>query len=826
MWAIQGGKTEDVQNILDQASKSINISYGGLTPLHLSCHAKQLDILTLLIERGAKMTIPDNQGNSLLHTAVREKWYDGVRELLRHGASPNEMSQPTEKGGDDRETPFHTAVKMCDSMSIKLLMEHRPDMSIRDGNSNTVFHLAASKKNLKILQALFEDEDFGKYIELAESDGYTVFHAAISSNAGTHKEPLVLRVIQFIYRYHDNLDKSNVLGETPLITACRMGLSKVVQFFLNNGANPRQVTHTGESVIHAACSSGCIKTLNHLLGTKLVGDLITSPDRNGCPPFHYAIDSSSFECCKILLENGEHLTAVYKNGKSNCALAIERLPFAKQFLRELFDSGIILSETPQHHKNFKVTFDYSVLMSSGKLQCSIISEIVSTPLEPLIKHPLLDSYLNIRWYHIRKVYYTKVLWFFIYLVFHTYFIMITFGPEPEDWTAHPVSLVLYKTFHAIFITLIAVPGCLLLFANFKKYLLQLETYTRVAFLLTSAIIVGLVSGKIEDYVEQRDENETAPPTEGKSAKDVTELSTERMLASMSVVLGWGELMMLLGRFPTVGSYILMFSKVGKSIIKFLFSFISVLIGFSLAFHIIYQKLNVFRDYKLSFVKILTMMTGGIIYKEFVDTKGSPVAVYCQIFLSLFLFTVTIIMSNLLVGLAVNDIPELKREGKIRRLVKQASYLIAFEKLLSVTGTTRFFPKKLHSFLQARHLIESSLTVFPNKEFRKHRYLRTVPAGVIKEAIALGTCQSKEDFPMDDDEDVVEQLKSFRIRYSGDLKNQTNEFKDISEMCLNIQKQLNIMKNATDGQISKLSAQLDKQNQNYQNVITHITQNKS
>ncbi|XP_064106442.1 transient receptor potential channel pyrexia-like [Macrobrachium nipponense] len=821
--AIQKGNTEDVQNILDQAPECISSSDGGLSPLHLSCHAKQLDILVLLIERGAKMTLPDNQGNSVLHTAVREKWYDGMRELLRRGASPDEMSHPPENNGDDKETPLHTAVKMFDYTSIKLLMEYRPNMSIRDGSNNTVFHIAASKNNLKILQELVEDEDFEKYIELAESDGYTIFHAALSGGAGAHNEPSVLKLIRFIYRYHNNLDQPNVFGETPLIKACRLGLSKIVNFFLNNGANPRQVTHTGESVIHAACSSGCAKTLNHLLSTKLVGDLITSPDRNGSPPFHYAVDSSSLECCKTLLENGEHLTAVYKNGKSNCALAIERLPFAMEFLKALFDSGIMLSDKSVHHQNFKVTFDYSVLMCSGKFQCSVISELVGTPLEPLIKHPLLDSFLNIRWYHIRKLYYTNVLWFFIYLLFHTCFIMITFGPEPKDWEADHTSLVLYKTFHAIFIILIAVPGCLLLFANFKKYLLQLETYTRVTFLLISATIVFLVSGKIEDYVERGDENETAPSTEGKCDEDETTLSTARMLASMSVVLGWAELMMLLGRFPTLGSYVLMFSKVGKSIIKFLLAFVSILIGFSLGFHIIYQKLNVFGDYKISFVKTLTMMTGGLLYKEFVDTKGSPVGVYCLIFLSMFLFMVTIIMSNLLIGLAVNDIPELKRQGKIRRLVKQASYLIAFEKLLSITGNIRVFPKKLYSFLQSQYCAESSLSVFPNNEFRKHRYFQTVPAAVIKEAIALGTCGSKEDFPMDDDADIVDQLKSFRIRYFSDYKNQKSEFSDISKICLSIQKQLDTMRNATDSQISRLSAQLDKQSQNYQNVLNHITQ---
>ncbi|XP_068232732.1 transient receptor potential channel pyrexia-like isoform X2 [Palaemon carinicauda] len=811
--AIRKGKIKEVRNILDEAPDCINRSDGGQSLLHLACYTKELDILKLLLERGAETSIPDSYGNFALHTAVREKWYDGIKELLQQGASPDELSQPPEDGGGIRETALHTAVKMGDIASIMLLLAHRPSLSIKDGNDDTVFHLAAASRNLIVLKELLQHEDFEIYVEPAEKDGYTIFHAALSGKLGTHNENSTLKVLQSIYNHHRNLDQANVLGETPLIKACQLGYPKIVKFFLEKGANPKQVTCTGESTIHAACSAGCSKTLNHLLNTNLVADLVVSPDRDGHPPFHRAIDSSSFECCKILLENGENLTHVYKNGKSNCALAIEQLPSAMQLLRDLFDSGITLSETHKNYKDLKITFDYSILMSSQEIQCSIISQLIDTPLENLIKHPLLESFLNIKWYRIRKSFYLSVFNFFVYLLFHTCFVMITFGPEPKDWTTEKELLIVYQTFHVSLIIFIAVPGALIFFANLKVNLLQLETYTKIAFLIISIVTAGLVSGKIEDDVAKKSDH-------------ITEISTERIFASMSMVLGWTELMMLVGRFPTLGSYILMFSKVGKSIVKFLFAFLSLLIGFSLGFHILFQAKEIFANYNLSFVKTLTMMTGGLIFKELAVEKGSPPGLYCLVFMSFFLFMVTIIMSNLLIGLAVNDIPELKRQGKLRKLVKQASFLMAMERLLFYTQKFKFFPKGIQSFLRSQLSIESKLTVLPNKEFRKNKYLQTVPAEIMKEAIALGTCGSKKDFPLDDDEDISDQFKSFRIKYSSDHVNQRNEFKDIADTVINIQNQVDTIRSITNSQMSRVSEQIEKQNKNFQDLLNQLIKNQS
>ena len=85
------------------------------------------------------------------------------------------------------------------------------------------------------------------------------------------------------------------------------------------------------------------------------------------------------------------------------------------------------------------------------------------------------------------------------------------------------------------------------------------------------------------------------------------------------------------------------------------------------------------------------------------------------------------MSNLLIGLAVNDIEYLKRLGKIYRLVKQASYVVAHERLLAFTYNRSLFPHGLRQLLSLKSSIKSVVTVWPNKKEKKGEYYYAIKA---------------------------------------------------------------------------------------------------
>lgn len=815
--AINAGNVEGVRLHLDQTTEHINsISYGGLTPLHAACHMQQLDILNLLISRGAKVEALDSLGNSALHVAVREDWYEGVKDLLEHGASPRQMSDPPPYvSGQFKETPLHSAVRTGNLATINLMLKYNPDLSIRDRNNQTVYHLAAAVRNVPILKQLLMDGESSKVLEAMTEKSCSLYHAALPSGAKVDHEFQILKVIQLIYKcVSRDLSTVNFLGETPLFLACRLGLPDVVKFFLANGADPTQVTREGENALHAACTSGCSTTLQYLLDTNKVHHLIKETDSNGNRPFHLAIGSASLECCKILLSNGEHLAYVNDNGVTNCSIVLEKLPSAMQLFKDLFDSNVKLSKKSQYDPDFSITFDYSVLCSEkDEMQSSIACELAGTRLEPLIKHPLLESFLCIKWSRIRNIFYFNVIQYFLYLMIHTVFVLLTYGKMELRWSNHHEWYLAFKISHITLIISISIPAIIMTIANFKKMMMQWETYTRLIAMTTSAYVVFITT-------ERR-----VKSTSATTAADDLPVERERALASISILFVWVELMMLLGRFPALGTYILMFTKVSKSLIKFIFSFLSLILGFSMSFHILFKKMPVFDTYSLSFAKTLMMMTGEIAYSEFVNEKGMPFDVFCLIVMSLFVFLVTVIMSNLLIGLAVNDIPHLKRLGKIKRLVKQASYLVAYEKVLTFAYKWSFFPSSLRELLFSRSSIQSVITVSPNKEDKKDMQCYSIKDETIREAISLGSNITSDDYQPNMEEDVGKQFKSFQLRYTNDRRSQKTKFEELSIMCGDLKKEVMKIQAKIDSQMTQVSSQLERHFQQNQETLERLLLNQ-
>ena len=51
---------EEVKDELkDDPETTLNTRYGGALPLHMACHARRLDMLTFLLQAGAKVSIEE-----------------------------------------------------------------------------------------------------------------------------------------------------------------------------------------------------------------------------------------------------------------------------------------------------------------------------------------------------------------------------------------------------------------------------------------------------------------------------------------------------------------------------------------------------------------------------------------------------------------------------------------------------------------------------------------------------------------------------------------------------------------------------------------------
>ncbi|KAL7637840.1 UNVERIFIED_CONTAM: hypothetical protein RMT77_011452 [Armadillidium vulgare] len=742
------------------------ITYAGQSLLHAACEVRNIHALKKLLHRGAKVTVENSVGNTPLHTAVSNSWIEGIEELLSFGSKCNTITGLNLKlRGIERQSPLHLAVKLGNLQIVKIILENNPCLSSVDGDQNTLLHLAAYSQNVSLINVLLSYEEIKESLNCLNDRGETPLHTLLKSESNDEKaEEQIIKIVEILMQEGININSGNSYLETPLFLTCSYNLPKVTNYLLKVGADPTIITTDGRSSVHASCQSGSHECLKLLIKSGKVGNLILKEDYENLSPFHYAVKSYSIDCCELLFKNGDHLSNTDNRNITRCSSILSNLPNAHELLTRIFDSNTKVSRKSVHDPLFSVTFNYSPLLCnrSNCVQNSIIRELVKPRFEILLKHPLLESFLYIKWRLIRPYFYAMVFNYFLFIVIHTYFIMKTYGgTNAINWSLDEYfqTLMVFRTLHVILFFLILVPDLVLMIGQFPKFLTQIDTYVKAVTIVTSAFILFM---PMEKY----------------------DILCQRNIAAISVMFGWFGLMLLFGKLPTFGVYILMFMRISKSIIKFLIAFSFILLGYSCAFEIVFYEVDSFKTLPLTILKTLMMMIGEIdyltIYQQgnltrlFEKGEHPTFHLFSNDILRLallisFLFLVPILMANLLIGLAVSNIPDLVRQGKIRRLAKQASYIVSYEKLMRCVKNQKLFPCVLRKLLFKHYKICCEVALYPNKKDQNvKRHLRLNPE-IIEGAIMIHPKNDaiNELFPENDD--IKTQFFTFQKQYCRDRK---------------------------------------------------------
>lgn len=166
-------------------------------------------------------------------------------------------------------------------------------------------------------------------------------------------------------------------------------------------------------------------------------------------------------------------------------------------------------------------------------------------------------------------------------------------------------------------------------------------------------------------------------------------------------------MIVVGRFPFFGVYMVMFRKIAINFAKFLFAYSCLLAAFGLSFSVLFNSHLAYDTVPQILIKMIAMMSGEL---DFEDTFYGDVRVQFPgtahaIFLT-FIIMVTIILTNLLIGLSVNDIQELRASAELDRLSRQVELIARLEEILWSKKLTNLPPAVL-SMMQRSALLHTA-----------------------------------------------------------------------------------------------------------------------
>jgi ankyrin repeat protein len=337
---------EIIAYLLDN-NANINAAY-GYTALHIAVENGSKGAIELLLNRDADVNVEDREHRTALHIATENGSEDVIQLLLDNNADINA------KGISG--TLLHSAAASGNTDVMNFFLEHGIHINSRDFEGRTALHIAASRKEAKVIELpresginvdAVEREDLynanaiafllesGADINAKNDAGCTALYcAALSGNAGAIKALLDRRA---------DINIVDAFGNTVLHGAARNGNRRAIQLLLDNGAKIDALGKEARMAIHYAAENGHTAAIELLLNRRAD---INAVDNYRRTALYFALRNNRLDAIKLLLERGANVNARDSNGGTILDHAIfdDRLEVVK-LLRE---RGANVSETALH----------------------------------------------------------------------------------------------------------------------------------------------------------------------------------------------------------------------------------------------------------------------------------------------------------------------------------------------------------------------------------------------------------------------------------------------------------------------------------------------
>lgn len=151
----------------------------------------------------------------------------------------------------------------------------------------------------------------------------------------------------------------------------------------------------------------------------------------------------------------------------------------------------------------------------------------------------------------------------------------------------------------------------------------------------------------------------------------------------------------------------------------------------------------------AFVKTMVMMTSEFDYVALFDEEHSrelaASLIIVRVIFVVFLVLAAIVLMNLMVGVAVNDINDLEVLGNIRRLAKQVEFLGTLDTLVYNKVFTTILPKKVNRSIKNKRNVVEVLILCPGKP--RWRHYKLLPSRLRDAILNKALIQKKQ---MDDE----------------------------------------------------------------------------
>jgi Ion transport protein/Ankyrin repeats (many copies) len=709
-------------------------------PIHFAAESLDANNIGVLLESDPTLVHQTYDGQTALHLVadfIADDFENGSQAFLKLLEFDADINRPT---NGKFETPFHILLKrlakvkddgkrdfllsirrQCEMIDVdsyrdgearKLLKKHFSDLEpqFKRVEPNDAFKLDDKPQNvIKLLQLMRTDET--KFVQaLNNLKNDPKFENAINSIL---EEGELLNVAVDSGKC-DSVAELLKLGAavnrcspgstyTPIAVACQRGDWKILELLLsrlvvamavnnNNNNNHRTKAKVTDPLLTIVVKNFESRQPTEVCDYhKCFEILVKSPhidvneqDGSGNTALHYAVRYKNDYAIKRLLEKSAYI------GATNVLDSLPIRDIAPDVLESYFDSCITTNGERPGDDQFEINFDYSCLVPSALRpaakdkqpyrrhpkvveELSPIQYIAETnELKYLIQHPLISSFLFLKWFRLSPIFYTNLVCYSIYCVSLISYIVFCFE---KDTSAAKILWVI-SLLGAIYVLVREMVQCAI--APFN-YFLSRENYLELGLIvLTWKVLVMGETSWLYSY--------------------------KHVICAFTIIFAAAELSLLVGSLPfiSISTHMVMLKTVTMSFMRGLGLYSIILVAFAFSFYTLFRnvaeknnptnnskdntndtedssedELNKFMDPGRALIKTIVMMTGEFEASsiDFDQNAGS------YLIFVLFLFFMSIVVLNLLNGLAVSDTQQIKSEAELNNWLERTKLLSNYEKIM-------------------------------------------------------------------------------------------------------------------------------------------------
>ncbi|XP_061528302.1 death-associated protein kinase 1 isoform X3 [Phycodurus eques] len=267
----------------------------GTPPLLIAAGCGNVDIIKLLMRKGAHIQTHDKSGANAIYYAARHGHVDTLK-FLHANKCPLDIQ---DKSG---ETALHVAARYGNVDVVSYLCSIRANPDLCDRERETALHCAAWHGYSAVARALCRASC---RVDAKNREGESALLTASARG--------FVDIVECLAEHDADLETSDKDGHTALHLAVRRCQLEVVHCLLARGCHLDRQDRHGNVPLHIACKDGNLAVVVALCSAQAVLDI---PNKYGRTPLHLAASNGGLEVVRHLCLSGANTDTVTNDGKT------------------------------------------------------------------------------------------------------------------------------------------------------------------------------------------------------------------------------------------------------------------------------------------------------------------------------------------------------------------------------------------------------------------------------------------------------------------------------------------------------------------------------